>query len=205
MAKTKTQKTPSWWDPKKLVSVIFAFEDGRAAYGGHAIDLGDGTCRIADHILLGENSLKWGDRVDLFYNPTDPLSRPHIGYRVYDRADDPPSKLPGKNYGARREPTPEQRERHEQEEARRAKREDMQHKQLMDGLMAGVDLLTALGMYAELLALALKAGVDVPKKLLKLPDTWKKSQRRRHAKEQRERKKLAAAAAKATKKKGKKS
>ena len=121
---------PDWYDENKLVSAIFAFEDGRSVYGGWVVDLGDGTCRFANSPMLGEDGPKWGDRVDLFYNPTDRSSRPWIGYRIY-----PDGELPGRNFGASRELTAEEKEEAEEnrkrKEARDLRRMEEAHKRDM--------------------------------------------------------------------------
>ncbi len=78
-----------WYKEENLVRVRFA-----TGYTGWAVDLKDGTCRLANSPLLGEAHLEHGDRVDLFYT-LDENELPFIGYRRYE-ADD---MLPMTNLG----------------------------------------------------------------------------------------------------------
>ena len=105
----ETPETPDWYDESKVVRAIFAFENGRSDYGGHVVDLGDGTCRFANKPLLGEGGPEWGDRVDLFYHPCAPFDRPMIGYRIYGEGEEPV----GRSFGLRREPDEEEIAEHE--------------------------------------------------------------------------------------------
>lgn len=54
------EKSPDWYDESKLRRVYF--DEG---YTGWVVDLGDGTCRLANNPLLGDDGPRWGDRVKL--------------------------------------------------------------------------------------------------------------------------------------------
>ena len=112
-------RTTDTYDPSKLVNATFAFENGMHAYGGYVIDLGDGTCKLANSPLLGDTGPKYGDRVDLFYNPCDPFSKPYIGYRIYPED----TKVPGRHFGTRTEPTQEELKEREVQKKLREDRE----------------------------------------------------------------------------------
>lgn len=60
--------SPEWYDEDKLIRLYY--DEG---YTGWAIDLGDGTCRLTNKPLLGEDGPQWGDRVP--FVPGDPLGR----------------------------------------------------------------------------------------------------------------------------------
>jgi hypothetical protein len=175
----KVDKSPSWMDDKKTVSATFAFENGHSAYGGFVVDLGDGTCRIANAILLGENSLKWGDQVDLFCNPCAPMDRPYIGYRVYARADEPNYKVPGKNYGAKRKPTKSDKAKRAKAEKALEARQIEQMKKNHEGMMATMDLLVLMDQYSKLLLLVKEKGVEIPAELATMPETWMDERKKR--------------------------
>jgi hypothetical protein len=106
---------PDWYDESKIVKAIFTFENGRSVETGWVIDLGDGTCRLANRPIGG--IFNWGDRVDLFYHPSFPLDIPMIGYRLYDDDDEPV----GRHLAMRRDPDEEElkklKEREERKEA----------------------------------------------------------------------------------------
>jgi len=177
--KVKKEKKPAWMDDKKTVSATFAFENGRSAYGGFVVDLGDGTCRIANDILLGENSLKWGDQVDLFCNPCAPMDRPYIGYRVYARADEPNFKVPGKNYGAKRKPTKADKAKRAKAEKAQEARQVEQMERNHEGMMATMDLLVLMGQYSKLLLLVKEKSIEIPPELAKMPETFLDERKRR--------------------------
>lgn len=111
-------ETPEWYDESRVRKAIFAFERGRSAYTGWVVDLGDGTCRLANAPLLGPDGPEWGDRVDLFYHPCSPFDMPMIGYRIYQDGEEPV----GRHFGLHREPSEEDiednRRREEAEERR---------------------------------------------------------------------------------------
>jgi hypothetical protein len=176
-------RLPDWYNESKLVNATFAFENGRSAYGGYVIDLGDGTCRIANDIMLGEDNLKWGDRVDLFYNPCDRFSRPYIGYRVYDREKSLPSEVPGKNYGAHRKPTKEETAKHKKAEAAREKQQIEDMERSHENNMAALDFLGLSGQYLQLLAILHEKNIEVPTDLQKLPTSWKEERDKRKKRE----------------------
>jgi len=149
---------PDWYDETKLVSAIFAFEDGVGSYGGWVVDLGDGTCRLANKPLLGAAELDWGDRVDLFYNPCDPYSRPWIGYRRYREGEDPN----GEQRGVARTPTAEQTESQERAVAAREARESKWMEErgaMLDAQLNAAETTMAL---ARVVELASAAGVKIP-------------------------------------------
>ncbi len=152
-------KRPEWLDESKIVSAIFALDHEHPAYGGHVVDLGDGTCRIAVPILLPP--LKFGDRVDLFWNPCDPFSRPFIGYRVYKDGE-----VPGTHKGKRRKPTKKEIAEHKKDDRERTKREckriEEEHESRGALTHALSDLIDLKMKYLDLLELAEKGGVVVP-------------------------------------------
>ena len=140
------------------------FADG---YGGWVIDLGDGTCRIANDILLG-NTLKYGDRVDLFYNPTDPFERPRIGYRVYADGEEPT----GRNCGLEWKPSPDELQKYQEKKAREREQElkltEELHELRMAVLKAERKLLIAAEAelkYQGLVDWAAKNGLAIPSDL----------------------------------------
>lgn len=92
---------PDWLDETKLKKATFA-----SRYTGWVVDLGDGTCRLANDPMLGENGPSWGDRVDLFFNPCDPDELPFIGYRIYPLD----IVVPGRHFGVRASVGPEDHE-----------------------------------------------------------------------------------------------
>ena len=167
MKNNETPKTPDWYDESKLVRATFA--DG---YIGWVVDLGDGTCRFSNSPLLGENGPKWGDRVDLFYNPCDPFERPRVGYRVYP-ADVEPA---GRNFGVNREPD-------EDEKAERLRADKLREQQELAALERNFEAMSApfkvmeaerktaaeLIRYSELIAWLTEQGITVPHDLHQQP------------------------------------
>ena len=99
---------PAWYDEAKLVRARYA-----RAYTGWVINLGDGTCRLANDAMLGENGPQWGDRVDLFFDPCDEDELPFIGYRIYD----PTTIVPGRHFGVSPERGPEGSEQDEEHDS----------------------------------------------------------------------------------------
>lgn len=146
-------------------TVKATFADG---YSGWVVDLGDGTCRLANQPLLGENGPKFGDRVDLFYNPCNAFERPRIGYRIYGDGEEPV----GRQFGRSRTPTDDEIAEHEEEEERRDAEQVRLMEEHMDARFARLDLLKArnevaegIVRYAELLTFARENGLKVPDNL----------------------------------------
>lgn len=134
-------------------------------YSGWVADLGDGTCRLLNNPLLGDNGPKLGDRVDLFFNPCNAFERPRIGYRIYREGEEPP----GRHFARERTPTAEeieaQSERKREREARqlefleeRSAYFEMSNK-LMDAEVRAADELIR---YYELLDFVKRQGLQVP-------------------------------------------
>ena len=160
--------TPDWYDESKVVKATYA--DG---YSGWVVDLGDGTCRFSNPPLLGEGGPKWGDRVDLFYNPRDPFERPRVGYRIYAEGEEPV----GRQIGLKREPD-------EEELAEFKRLEKIREKQECDRISANFDSMfgrlgalrsrmqagTWLLRYYELLDFCKEQGIEVPEDLHKKLD-----------------------------------
>lgn len=96
--KENENEKPDWYDESKVVKANFA-----RRYTGWVVDLGDGTCRLANDPMLGENGPSWGDRVDLFFDPCDPDELPFIGYRIYE----PGMIIPGRHFGIKNSAIPE--------------------------------------------------------------------------------------------------
>jgi hypothetical protein len=161
-------KSPDWYDESKAVRAIYALENGYPAYGGWVIDLGDGTCRFSNDPLLGEVGPKWGDRVDLFYNPCDPFSRPMIGYRIYADGEEPT----GRSFGLKLDPTPEEQAEWDEKQERWEKAEDEKQSKHFEAMDAPLRIIEAehkasgeVMRYEELLMFVKEQGVEVPEDL----------------------------------------
>lgn len=158
---------PDWLDEDKLVQATFAFEgEGRIAYGGPVVDLGDGTCRLAVKPLLGDGSPEFGDRVDLFWNPTDPFTRPWIGYRVYGVDE----VVPGRHFAFRREPTQEEIKQHEREVKAQRERELEWLERSMEAIKLRGELGKLTMRYTTLLLAAVEQKIELPEKLAEEKD-----------------------------------
>ncbi len=125
-------ESPDWYDESKVVRAIFALENGYPTYGGHVMDLGDGTCRFTNEPLLGEGGPEWGDRVDLFYNPCDPFSRPIVGYRIYAEGEEPV----GRSFGLKPDPTDEETKEWKEKQKRWEKAEMERFSRNSDAMFA---------------------------------------------------------------------
>lgn len=151
---------PEWMKNGKTVKATYA--DG---YSGWVVDLGDGTCRLANSPLLGENGPEWGDRVDLFYDPCDPFKRPRIGYRIYGEHE----VVPGRHFALDREPTAEEKEEHEEEERQASSAQLEAMNRHFEALMAPSKIMKAEMKYADELIRYFELRAWVEKQGIKLP------------------------------------
>lgn len=63
-----SSKSPAWYDEEKLRRAYYGI-----GYSGWVVDLGDGTCRLVNEPLLGEEGPQWGDRVPLLEREGMPM------------------------------------------------------------------------------------------------------------------------------------